>query len=106
MCLELASCSDNSRSSYDYRCGEGGMEMKMEEMTDVLRENRNVQQKFSLCLFIDRKMPEGIVWDKSSSKAVETHVVILHDRTEVDTKSQRELDWTKTPWDINSCFFF
>lgn len=48
-CMWQVSCSDNSRRRHDYRCGEGGMEMKIEETTDVLRQKkRNVQQKCPL----------------------------------------------------------
>lgn len=36
VCMLQVSCWGSSRSSYDYRSGEGGMEIKTKEMTAVL----------------------------------------------------------------------
>lgn len=51
--MQQVSCSDNSRRSYDYRCGEGGMEIKTVKMTDVLRQtgmcNKDEPESFVLC---------------------------------------------------------
>ena len=39
MCVRVwVSCSDDSRRSYDYRCGEGGMEIKIGEMTGMCNQ--------------------------------------------------------------------
>ncbi len=64
MCFQQVSCSDNSRRSYDYRCGEGGMEIKTVRMTDGLRQT-------GMC---NKDMPESFVF--SESEVVGTHVAL------------------------------
>lgn len=75
MCMEQVSCSDNSRRSFDYRCGEGGLEIKIEEMTDVLQQTGMCNKKMSLCPIKRlQNMPEGFLC-KNKSKVVETRVI-------------------------------
>lgn len=64
--------------SYDYRCGEGGMEIKIEEMTDVLCQTGMCNKNVPLSRYRHREMPEGIVICKSKSNVVKTHVIILN----------------------------
>ena len=76
MWMEQVSCSDNSRSTYDYRCGEGGMEIKIEERTAVLQQRGMCHKIMSLCPVTHAEIWQSVLIYSSNNKseAVGTHV--------------------------------
>lgn len=60
--------------NHDYRCGVGGMEIKIEQKTAVNRECATKMSLLSHCRH--RNMPEGFVFlCTNKSEAAQTHVV-------------------------------